>query len=129
MGIHIYKDRSRRLLGLSYFMYIDIIIKRFGMENSKKGFIPMIHGVQISKEHLPKCLKDRVLIEKISYTLAIRSIMYAMQYTRLDVTISLGVKREDFIPIVVSSGDAASVATRVESPPLESSHVVSKSRH
>ena len=89
----------------------------------------MRHGVQISKEHLPKSLKDRVLIEKISYTSAIRSIMYAMQYTRLDVAFALGVKREYFILIVVSSGDANSVATRVETPPLESSHVVSKSKH
>ena len=53
LGIHIYRDRLRRLLGLSQSMYIDTIVKRFGMENSKKGFIAMSHGVQISKEHSP----------------------------------------------------------------------------
>ena len=45
LGIRIYKDRSTRLLGLSQSMYICIIVKRFGMDNSKKGFIPIICGV------------------------------------------------------------------------------------
>ena len=45
LGIRIYRDRSRRLLGLSQSMYIDTIVKRLGMENSKRGFIPMRHGV------------------------------------------------------------------------------------
>ena len=45
LRICIYKDRSRRLLGLSQSMYIDTSVKRFDMENSKKGFIPMTHGV------------------------------------------------------------------------------------
>ena len=78
LGIRIYRDRSRRLLGLSQSMYIDTIVKRFGMENSKRGFIPMRHGVQISKEHSPKTPKDRALMEKIMYASAIGSIMYAM---------------------------------------------------
>ena len=72
-------------------MYIDTIVKFFGMENSKKGFILMRHGVQISKEHSPKTLEDRALIEKISYALAIRSIMYAMVYTRPYVAYALSV--------------------------------------
>ena len=51
LGLHIYRDISRRLLSLSQFMYIDTIVKRFSMENCKKGFILMRNGVQISKEH------------------------------------------------------------------------------
>ena len=53
LGIHIYRDKPRRLLGLSQSMNIDTIVKRVVMENSKKGFIPMRHGLQISKEHSP----------------------------------------------------------------------------
>ena len=59
LGMRIYRDRSRRLLGLSQSMYINTIVKRFGMENSNKGFILMRHGVQISNEHFPKTLEDR----------------------------------------------------------------------
>ena len=72
-------------------MYIDTIVKMFGMENSKKGFIPMRYGVQIFKEHSPKTPEDRALMEKISYALTIESIMYVMSCTRPYVTFPLSV--------------------------------------
>ena len=45
LGICMYGDRLRKFLGLSQSMYIHTIVKRFGMEKSKKGFIPMRHRV------------------------------------------------------------------------------------
>ena len=94
LGIHIYTDRLRWLFGLSQSMYIDTIIKRFGMKNSKKSFIPMTHGVWISKEHSPKTPEDKALMEKITYASAMRSIMYTMLCTRPDVAFSLDVTRK-----------------------------------
>ena len=91
LGICIYRDRSRRLFGLVQSMYIDTIVKRFGMEISKRGFIPIRHGVQISNEHSPKTPEDRALMENIPYASAIGSIMYAMLCTRLDVAFALSV--------------------------------------
>ena len=91
LGIRIYRDRSKKLLGLSQSMYIDTIVKRFGMQDSKKGFISMRHGVQISKEQLPKTPEDKALMERIPYASAIGSIMYAMICTRLDVAYALSV--------------------------------------
>ncbi|GJT97503.1 hypothetical protein Tco_1093021 [Tanacetum coccineum] len=41
LGIKIYRDRSPRLIGLNQSAYIDKILKKFSMQNSKKGFIPM----------------------------------------------------------------------------------------
>ena len=67
LGVHIDRDRSRRLLGLSQSLYIDTIVKRFGMENSKKGFMPMRHVIHISKEHSPKTPEDSNLMEQITY--------------------------------------------------------------
>ena len=89
--IYIYRDRAERLLGLSQSIYIDTIIKRFVIDISNKCFILIRYGVHISKEHSPKTLEDRVLMEKILYTSAIRSIMYDMLCTRLVVTFSLSV--------------------------------------
>ena len=37
LGIKIYRDRSRRLLGLSQSTYIDKVLKRFNMSEGKKG--------------------------------------------------------------------------------------------
>ncbi|KAJ9553519.1 hypothetical protein OSB04_017564 [Centaurea solstitialis] len=45
LGIKIYRNRSKRLIGLSQSRYIDKILKRFRMDESKKGFIPMQHGI------------------------------------------------------------------------------------
>nr|GEV49154.1 hypothetical protein [Tanacetum cinerariifolium] len=47
LGIKIYRDRTKRLIGLSQDMYLDKILKRFRMENSKKGNLPLHHGIKI----------------------------------------------------------------------------------
>jgi hypothetical protein len=49
LGINIYRDRSKRLNGLSQDTYIDKILNRFNMQDSKKGFLPMSHGITLSK--------------------------------------------------------------------------------
>ena len=52
LGIRIYRDRSRKLLGLSQSMYINKMLKRFSMDLSKKGFVPwciMNRGVIVWK--------------------------------------------------------------------------------
>ena len=54
LGIRIYRDRSKGLLGLSQSTYIDKILKWFSMNLSKKGFIPMVDGKHLSKFMFPK---------------------------------------------------------------------------
>jgi hypothetical protein len=49
LGIKIYRDRSKRLIGLSQYTYIDKVLKMFNMEEAKKGFLPMSHGIHLSK--------------------------------------------------------------------------------
>ena len=53
LGIRIYRDRSKRLIGLSQDTYIDKILKRFNMQESKKGFVPMSHGITLCKTQCP----------------------------------------------------------------------------
>ena len=60
LGIKIYRDRSRRLIALSQSTYIDKILKKFKMENAKKGFLPMSHGVTLSKNQCPKTVDERM---------------------------------------------------------------------
>ena len=40
LGIKIYRDRSRRLIRLSQSTYLDMILKEFKMDPSKKEFFP-----------------------------------------------------------------------------------------
>ena len=49
LGIKIYRERPRRILGLSQSTYIDKILKRFTMHDSKKGYLPIRHGLKLSK--------------------------------------------------------------------------------
>jgi hypothetical protein len=37
LGIKIYRDRSKRLIGLSQDTYIDKVLKRFNKERRRKG--------------------------------------------------------------------------------------------
>jgi hypothetical protein len=49
-GIKIYRDRSKRLIVLSQDAYIDKILNRFNMQDSKKGFLSMLHDITLSKK-------------------------------------------------------------------------------
>ncbi|KAJ9553892.1 hypothetical protein OSB04_017937 [Centaurea solstitialis] len=91
LGIKIYKNRSRRLIGLSQGTYIDKVLKRFRMDESKKGFIPMQHGIVLSKTQCPESSQDKDRMKLISYASAIGSIMYVMLCTRPDVAYSVSV--------------------------------------
>ena len=56
LGIRIYKDRSQRLIGL----------KRFSMQDSKKGFLPMSHGIHLKKAQCPTTRDEREHMSKKS---------------------------------------------------------------
>src|SRR5512146_3352080 len=59
LGIKIYRDRSRRLIGLSQSTYLDKILKKFNMDQSKKGFLLVLQGVKLSKTQKPTTTEDR----------------------------------------------------------------------
>src|SRR4051812_24450530 len=67
LGIKIYRDRSRRLIGLSQSTYIDKVLNRFRMEKSKKGFLPMSHGVVLCKGQCPKTTEEQVEMSTVPY--------------------------------------------------------------
>ena len=89
LGIKIYRDRSRRLIGLSQSTYLDKILKKFKMDESKKGFLPMLQGVRLSSAQSPTTAKDKEEMSVIPYASAIGSIMYAMLCTRPDVNLAV----------------------------------------
>ena len=48
-GIKIYRDRSRRLIGLSQSTYLDKVLRKFKMDQAKKGFFPVLQGVKLRR--------------------------------------------------------------------------------
>src|SRR3954464_9928101 len=91
LGIKIYRDRPRRLIGLSQSTYIDKVLKRFRMESSKKGLLLMSHGVVLCKSQCPKNADEQIEMSTVPYASAIKSVMYAMICTRPDVFYALSI--------------------------------------
>ncbi|KAK8559181.1 hypothetical protein V6N12_042463 [Hibiscus sabdariffa] len=63
--------------------------KMVSMEESKRGFLPMRHGISLSKEMCPSTPQERERMSQIPYASAIGSIMYAMICTRPDLSYAL----------------------------------------
>ncbi|GJW26154.1 retrotransposon protein, putative, ty1-copia subclass [Tanacetum coccineum] len=85
LGIKIYRDRSKRLIGLNQSAYIEKILKRFYMENSKRETIPMQEKLKLSKSQGASTPAEKQRMQNIPYASAIGSIMYAVRCTRPDV--------------------------------------------
>ena len=93
LGIKIYRDRSRRLIGLSQSTYLDIVLKKFKMDQAKKGFLPVLQGVKLSQTQCPTTAEDREKMKDVPYASAIGSIMYAMLCTRPDVCLAISSRK------------------------------------
>ncbi|KAL0293026.1 UNVERIFIED_CONTAM: Retrovirus-related Pol polyprotein from transposon TNT 1-94 [Sesamum radiatum] len=91
LGIKVIRDRSKRMLGMTQTSYVEKVLKRFKMENSKRGFLPMRHRIKLSKKQSPKADEELRKIFDIPYASAVGSIQYAVQCTRPDVAFALSV--------------------------------------
>ena len=89
LGIKIYRYRSRCLIGLSQSTYLDKILKKFNMDQSKKGLLPVLQGMKLSSAQCPTTTEDIEEMSVIPYASAIGSIMYAMLCTRPDVNLAV----------------------------------------
>ncbi|KAI3752389.1 hypothetical protein L2E82_24403 [Cichorium intybus] len=89
LGIRILRDRKRKLIGLSQCIYLEKVLKRFSMENSKKGELPIQSNAKLSKTQTPSIDEEIAEMSRVPYASAVGSIMYAMTCTRPDVSFAL----------------------------------------
>ena len=59
------------------------------MDQAKKGFLHVLHGVKLSQTQCTTTAEDREKMKVIPYASAIGSIMYAMLCTRRDVCLAI----------------------------------------
>ncbi|GJT81194.1 retrotransposon protein, putative, ty1-copia subclass [Tanacetum coccineum] len=85
LGIKIYRDRSKRLIGLCQSAYIEKILKRYFIENSKRRTIPMQEKLKLSKSQGASTPAEKQRMQNVPYASAVRSIMYAVRCTHPDV--------------------------------------------
>nr|GEZ28808.1 retrotransposon protein, putative, Ty1-copia subclass [Tanacetum cinerariifolium] len=70
LGIEIYRDRSKRLIGLCQSAYIEKILKRYCMENSKRGSIPMQEKLKLSKSQGTSTPAEMKRMQNVPYASA-----------------------------------------------------------
>nr|GEX41439.1 retrotransposon protein, putative, Ty1-copia subclass [Tanacetum cinerariifolium] len=73
-GIKIYRDRSWRLIGLCQSAYIEKILKRYHMENSKRESIPMQDKLRLSKSQGASTLTELKRTQNVPYASAVGAI-------------------------------------------------------
>ena len=90
LGIKLMRDRQKRMLGLSQASYIDEILTRYSMQDSKKGFVPFRVGKSLSSSQRPKTNAEIERMRGIPYASAVESLMYAMLCTRPNIGFVVG---------------------------------------
>ena len=91
LRIQTIRDRKNRLLALSQASYIDKVLARFSMQNSKKGQLPTRHGIVLSKEQCPTTPQEEEDMRRVPYASAVGSLMYAMLCTRPNICYAIGI--------------------------------------
>ena len=85
LGIQIYRDYSRGILGLSQKTYIDKVLSRFGMKDCVLGDTLISKGDKFNLLQCPKNEIEKKEMANIHYASTIGSFMYAQVCTRLDI--------------------------------------------
>ena len=91
LHIKILRDRSQDILRLSQESYVDKVLDRFGMKDSKPGDTPIAKGDKFSLKQCPNNDLERTEIQKIPYASTVGSLMYTQVCTRPDITFVVGV--------------------------------------
>ncbi|TYJ97931.1 gag/pol protein [Cucumis melo var. makuwa] len=91
LGIQIIRDRKNKTLVLSQATYIDKMLVRYSMQNSKNDLLPFRHGVHLSKEQCPKTPQEVEDMRRIFYVSAVGSLMYVMLCTKSDIYNAVGI--------------------------------------
>jgi hypothetical protein len=86
LGMEIRREREKGTLYLSQRKYIEKIISRFGMENSKPVSTPLAAHFRLSADMSPSIEEEREYMSRVPYANAVGSLMYAMVCTRPDIS-------------------------------------------
>lgn len=91
LGMKISRDRSARKLWLSQERYIERVLERFNMVNSKPVSTPLAAHFKLSTRQSPSSKKEKEEMKSIPFASAVGSLMYSMVCTRPDIAHAVGV--------------------------------------
>ncbi|KAL2253135.1 UNVERIFIED_CONTAM: Retrovirus-related Pol polyprotein from transposon TNT 1-94 [Sesamum indicum] len=85
LGMNIERNRTESTIFLNQTSYIQSILEKFSMENSKPSSVPLTAHFQLSKDLCPKTESEKDKMKNVPYSNAIGSVMYLMVSTRPDI--------------------------------------------
>eukprot|EP00253_Pinus_taeda_P020540 PITA_20540 len=91
LGMGIKRDRAKRKLWLNQRKYVETILQRFNMQDSKPVKVPILVVVSLSAEQCPKTQEEEEDMSCVPYASAAGSLMYALVCTRPDIAHAVGV--------------------------------------
>ena len=89
LGMLIEGNRKNYSLKLHQMPYLQKLVLKFGMSDSKCNTMPLASHFILSKAQSPKTESDRLKMETIPYANAIGFVMYSMISTRPDLSYSI----------------------------------------
>ncbi len=89
LGISVARNRKNRTITLSQQSYIDSILVRFNLMDTKPLSIPMDPNISFSKNDCPTTPDEVARMRRIPYREAIGSLMYASVGTRPDISFAV----------------------------------------
>eukprot|EP00253_Pinus_taeda_P017285 PITA_17285 len=91
LGMEIKRDWIKRKLWLNQRKYVETILQRFNMQDSKPMKVPIPVGVKLSAEQCPKTQEEEEDMSHAPYASAVGSVMYATVCTKPDIAHEVGV--------------------------------------
>ena len=91
LGMKISRDRFAGTLNLSQELYIEKVLSRFRVNDSKPRTTPLANHFKLSNEQSPKTAEERDHMALVPYASAVGSLMYSMVCTRPDIAHTVGV--------------------------------------
>eukprot|EP00253_Pinus_taeda_P016186 PITA_16186 len=85
LGMEIKRHQEKRKLWLNQRKYVETILQRFNMQDSKPVKVPIPVGVKLSAEQCPKTQEEEKDMSHVPYASVFGSPMYAMVYTRPNI--------------------------------------------
>ncbi|KAJ7009759.1 Retrovirus-related Pol polyprotein from transposon TNT 1-94 [Populus alba x Populus x berolinensis] len=91
LGMNITRDRKKEKLWLSKERYVQKVLERFNMSNSKPVCSPLVSHFKLSSKQCPSSDEEIDEMKKVPYASVVGSLMYAMVCSRPDIAHAVGV--------------------------------------
>ena len=91
LGIKIIRDIKNKIIALSQENYIDSILSKYNMQDSKKGFTPFKYGINLSQDQCPMTTEEKEYMKTVPYASTVGSLMYVMLCIGPDICYSVGI--------------------------------------